>query len=347
MAAPVRLLALEPVLPPHRVDQASALEVARTIFADGLDSFARLEPVFANSSVRCRYLAYPPEWYLANDGWSARAAGYLAAALDLLDEAARRATAAAGLGPGDIAQVVCVSTTGLATPSLEARLIHRLGLRRTVARTPVFGWGCAGGVLGLSRAADLARARPGAPVLLLVVELCSLAFRREPETVNVVGSALFGDGAAAAVLCCDEGEGPVLAAGGEHCWPDTEDLMGWRIDDAGFGLELRRDLPDFVAGNVRPPVERFLADAGMSLDALAGVVAHPGGPRVLTALDRALGLAPDALADARDSLAEAGNMSAASVLFVLRRALDRGASGRHLLTALGPGFTLAMALMDL
>lgn len=345
----VRLLALETAVPPHRVTRDTARSFAREVYGGSVAGFGALERVFDSTTVEERWMARPPEWYRDAHGWRDRLAAFEEAAMALLGEAAGRALAAAGIAATDVDHVVCVSTTGFATPSLDARLIDPLGLRPDIGRTPVFGWGCAGGAIGLARAADLARAAPGRVVLFLVVELCSLALRTDPEAVNVVGTALFGDGAAAAVLrvATDKENGPTVTASAEHTWPDSLDVMGWRIDDSGFGLELRRDLPVFLADRLRPVVDRFLERHGLEIADLDGVVGHPGGPKVLDAVGSALELAPGDLDVSRGVLKRFGNPSAAGVLMVLRRTLDAGARGRYLMLALGPGFTAALNLMSL
>lgn len=361
---PVRILALETAVPPHRASRDAVRDFARSVFAGSLAGNRALDRVFDTSTVEERWLAMPIGWYATAHGWADRAGAFEAAATALLAEVAGRALAAAGINAAEVDHVLCLSTTGFAAPSLEARLIGPLGLRADVCRTPVFGWGCAGGVIGLARAADLARVAPGRVVLCLVVELCSLAFRPDPDPVNVIGSALFGDGAAAVVLRAETGvdgpgvdepevEGPEpsgppsIVAAAEHTFPDSGDVMGWRVDDVGFGLELRRDLPEFLAARLRPAVDGFLDRHGRSVATLDGVVGHPGGPKVLEAVAAALGLAPQALDDSRVVLSRFGNASAAGVLMVLRRTLDRGARGCHLMLALGPGFTAALNLLEL
>lgn len=343
---PVRILSVQTVVPPNRATREEVRAFARQVFADSLAGNRALDRIFDTSTVDERWLAMPIGWYREPHGWSDRLAAFETVGTRLLAEAAGRALAAAGVAADQVDQVLCISTTGFAAPSLDARLLAPLGLRDDVCRTPVFGWGCAGGAIGIARAADLARAQPGRVVLCLVVELCSLAFRPDPEPVNVVGSALFGDGAAALVLRAENGT-PAVSVAAEHTWPDSRDLMGWRIDDIGFGLELRRDLPAFLAARLRPVVERFLAMHGRSIGDLDGVVGHPGGPKVLEAVTESLGLGPDALDDSWHVLARCGNASAAGVLMVLRRAIDRRARGCHLMLALGPGFTAALNLLEL
>ena len=229
----------------------------------------------------------------------------------------------AGLDTSDIDAVVAVSTTGVATPSLDALIVERLSLARGVKRLPIFGLGCAGGVIGLSRAVDLAKAHPGARVLYLVVELCALTFRHgDNSKSNVVAAALFGDGAAAALIST-EGEGPSFGAAGEHTFPDSLDVMGWRVKEDGLGVLFSRDIPALVRTEFKPVLEDFLARFGLARSDLAGTVCHPGGAKVLDALEESFELAPGAMTVAREVLRDCGNMSAATVLFVLERTLAR------------------------
>jgi alkylresorcinol/alkylpyrone synthase len=212
---------------------------------------------------------------------------------------------------------------------------------------PVFGLGCAAGVLGLGRGVDIAQARPGACVVVATVELCSLILRLDDTgKTSLVANALFGDGAAAAVLTADPAApGPTIAAHGEHLFPDSLDVMGWRVDDAGLGVILARSVPEIVRRDLAPVAEAFLARHGRRRSDLADLAAHPGGAKVLTALGEAFD-DPAGLAVSRAVLAEAGNMSAPTVLFVLERLLAGGVDGPILATALGPGFTAGFALID-
>jgi alkylresorcinol/alkylpyrone synthase len=236
--------------------------------------------------------------------------------------------------------VVTVSSTGVATPSLEARAFGRMGFRPDVARVPVFGLGCAGGVSGLSLAARLAEARPGSNVLFVTIELCTLAFRLDQLTkANIVATALFGDGAAAAVLRAGEGGLARVEAAGEHTWADTLDIMGWNVDPEGFGVVFAQAIPPFVRRHFGPAVDGFLERQGHTRSDVVRFVFHPGGTKVVEALEASLALSPGALDEERAVLAEFGNMSAPTVLFVLDRVLRAGASGRHVLASLGPGFT--------
>jgi len=223
-----------------------------------------------------------------------------------------------------------------------------LPVRRDVQRLPIFGLGCAGGVLGLARAAAMARAEPGSRVLCLVVELCGLTFRsRDVSKSNVIATALFGDGAAAVLLTSDpRAAGPAITGCGEHTWPATLDVMGWRVEDDGFGVLFSRDIPTIVRDRFGAAVDAFLARQGLGRGDLDGVLCHPGGAKVLDALEAVFGQPAGHMTDAREVLRAYGNMSAATVLFVLDRAWRRGLHGRHLLSSLGPGFTAAFALIE-
>jgi alkylresorcinol/alkylpyrone synthase len=265
---------------------------------------------------------------------------FLDGAETLFVNAAQAAIAHADLAACDIDTVVTVCSTGIATPTLEARLAGKIGFRPDVSRVPVFGLGCAGGVSGLSIAARLAQARPGSNVLLVVLELCTLAVRHDDLTkANIVAASLFGDGAAAIVLRAGDGGSTRVEAAGEKLWPDTLDIMGWSVDPEGFGVVFQRTIPNFVAEHLGPTVTEILARMQLSVSDIDRFVCHPGGTKVIIALERALSLDQGALDHEREIIAGYGNMSAPTVLFVLERALAQGLPRRSLLTALGPGFT--------
>jgi alkylresorcinol/alkylpyrone synthase len=221
--------------------------------------------------------------------------------------------------------------------------------RPETERTPIFGLGCAGGVLGLARAAAMAAAKPQSRVLLLVVELCGLTFRYQDRSKsNLVATALFGDGAAAAVVSCrDEyADEPRLGPWGEHTWPDSLDVMGWEVADDGLKVLFSRDIPTLVRQDLRAVVDRFLVTNNASLSDIAGFVCHPGGAKVLDALEDCFELQRGDLKHARDVLRDHGNMSAATVLFVLRETLDAKARGPQLMTTMGPGFTAGLMVLE-
>jgi alkylresorcinol/alkylpyrone synthase len=342
-----RLLSLATAVPPYALGQDDVARRARRIFSDvSAGELDRLMPVFANAGIERRYSCVPIEWYGRPHGWVERNALYLEHAVALLDAAARRALDRARVAADEIDAVVCVSTTGIATPSLDALLMGRLGLRPDVRRLPIFGLGCGGGVIGLARAADLARAAPESKVLCLVVELCALSFRKnDAAKSNLVATALFGDGAAAAVVST-RGRGPALSAAGEHTWPNSLDVMGWEVAEDGLKAIFSRDIPSLVEHHLRDVAGAFLARHALRLGDIRHFVCHPGGAKVVTALEHAFGLNEGTLDMARSVLRDYGNMSAATVLFVLERVLASGAEGRMMMTALGPGFTAGFLVLD-
>jgi alkylresorcinol/alkylpyrone synthase len=282
----------------------------------------------------------PIDFYFEPLGWPERTKAYLEGAVALFVDAATKALDSAGVGAADVDTIVTVSSTGIATPSLEARAAARMGFRADVERVPVFGLGCAGGVSGLSIASRLAQARPGAIVLMVGVEICTLAFRLDELTkANIVATALFGDGAAACVLRAGEVGLAAVEMSGQHTWPDTLDIMGWNVDPQGFGVIFDRAIPPFAEEHVAPAIAGILDRAELSLADVDRFACHPGGSKVIAALERALSLEQGALDHERNVLADYGNMSAPTALFVLERLIDAGLPSRTLLMAMGPGFT--------
>lgn len=343
------LLSLATAVPPIVLHQADVIARAATLFDGRKSDIERLMPVFENAGIATRYSCVPLDWYERDHGWAERNRLYTDHALDLLEHAAQECLDRAGVAAGAIDAIVTVSTTGIATPSLDARLMERLAVRRDVVRLPIFGLGCAGGVLGLARAASLAQSMPGARVLCLVVELCALTFRKMDQSKsNIIAAALFGDGAAAVLLgppadADAAAPPPIIEARGEYTWPDSLDVMGWHVEDDGLGVQFSRDIPTLVRTQLRPVLDRFLAGQGLSLSDIDGFACHPGGVKVIAALEEAFGLEPGSLEIAREILTDYGNMSAVTVLFVLERLLRarrrRNRRGRVLMSALGPGFT--------
>jgi len=341
---PVAIVSLASASPPYEFLQTDVSEQARRILSTKYREFERLFPVFRNTGIRRRQAVMPMEWYFEEKSWPERTAAYLQGGVDLFCKAAEAALERAGLRASDVDQVVTVSSTGIATPSLEARAMGRMGFREDIGRVPVFGLGCAGGVTGLSLAARLASARPGSVVLLVVVELCTLSCRPDSfTTANVVATALFGDGAAAAVLKTDaEGQARVEGAS-EHTWGDTLQIMGWEVDSLGFGVIFDRSIPTFAEAKFRTAMDGLLARMGLSYGDVDRFVCHPGGAKVIEALEKSLDLGQGALTHEREVLADHGNMSAPTALFVLERVLAAGQKGRLVLSALGPGFTASCA----
>lgn len=340
MTRPIALLSLSTASPPFTLLQTEVEAVAREVFGDTFPQFERMAPVFTTSGIRARQSVMPMEWYRQPLGWPERSDAYLAGAVDLFVACATRALDEAGLQGSDVDVIVTVSSTGIATPSLEAHAMGRMGFRPDAQRAPVFGLGCAGGVSGLGLAAQLAAASPGAVVLLVAVELCSLAFRTHDLTkADIVATALFGDGAAACVLRAGEGGFATLTASGQHTWPDTLDIMGWRVDPTGLGVVFARSIPPFASAHLRPAMDVMLTRQGLTVDDVDRFICHPGGMKVIEALEQCLSLGQGRLDLERDVLADHGNMSAPTALFVLDRARQAGLPNTSVVTALGPGFT--------
>lgn len=355
MPAPVpstRLLGLATAVPGHALGQDDIKAWARELFDGRTADIDRLLPAFDNAGIETRYSCVPLGWHGDGHGWLERNSLYVENAVALLSRAAGDCLDAAGLAPADVDAVVAVSTSGFATPSLDALVIERLKLKRNVARLPVFGLGCAGGVVGLARAAEMARAVPGRRVLFLVAELCGLTFRdRDSSKSNVIATVLFGDGAAAALLTADgsddNSEGPRLSRAAEHTWPDSLDVMGWHIEDDGFGVLFSQDIPSLVTREMPAVLESYLDAHGLNLSDYDGFVCHPGGAKVVAALEQVFGLAPGGLTHARGVLRDYGNMSAATVIFVLERFIADRRPGRYLMSALGPGFSVGFLTLEI
>jgi alkylresorcinol/alkylpyrone synthase len=345
-AAPVGLLSLATASPPHQLLQDEVAQAAHSLFADRFPNFERLAPVFANAGIRRRQSVMPMDWYLTPRTWPERTETYLSAGLDLFEAAAAAALAEAGLTGGDVDVIVTVSSTGIATPSLEARCMGALGFRSDAARVPVFGLGCAGGVTGLALASRLAAAEPGRNVLFVCLELCSASFRTDdPSKADIVATALFGDGAAGCVLRAGEDGFARVTSAAEHTWPDTLDIMGWRVDPEGLGVIFAQSIPPFARKNFRPAMDRMLRQQGLEAADVDRFLCHPGGTKVVEALEAALDLGQGALDHERAVLADHGNMSSPTALYVLDRARRAGLAPRSVLTALGPGFTASTATL--
>jgi alkylresorcinol/alkylpyrone synthase len=334
-----RLSGLTTAVPPYILDTSNVIKQASRIFARFGDKFENMLPVFTNTGIDRRYSVCPTDWFDQKNGWPERTRQFLDGAKLLFKQASAQALADAGVSASQIDVIVTVSSTGIATPSIEAHVMHEMGFRDDVMRVPVFGLGCAGGVTGLAIAADLAKAKPGRKVLICVIELCTLAFRPDEITKsNIIATALFGDGAAAAVIST-EIDGPIIEHAGQHTWNKTIDVMGWRVDDEGFGAIFAKSIPDLVNADLRPAADAFLARNKLNLGDIDSFTFHPGGAKVIQALESAFELEQGALQNERKILAGFGNMSAPTVLFVLKEALAEKTKGRRFIGSLGPGFT--------
>jgi alkylresorcinol/alkylpyrone synthase len=361
----VRIAAVGRGLPPHYYDQDTLLAALRAQWAGRHYNLDRLDRLHRNVLVGGRHLALPIEEYARLDTFGKANDAWIRVAQQVGADAVREALAAAGLGAGDVDSLITVSVTGLATPSLDARLVNLLGLPPRIKRLPVFGLGCVAGAAGIARAADYVKAWPDQVAVLLSVELCSLTLQREDLSIpNLIASGLFGDGAAAVVVVgaeraaalADAGRagggvvsvGPEIVATRSVFYPDTERVMGWDISEQGFRIVLSAEVPDMARDHLAGDVDRFLADHGLARADVASWVCHPGGPKVLAAIEEALALPADALALTWESLREVGNLSSTSVLLVLKETVERhrpppGSFG--LLLAMGPGFCSELVLL--
>ena len=341
------LLSLATAVPPQVVEQDEAKARAREAFGGKKELFDRLSGVFDNAGIARRHIVAPQDWYMATHGWHDRNELYLEAAQSLFVEAAAAAIERAGLEPDEIDGVVTVSTTGIATPSLEARVGPHLGLRDDVRRVPVFGLGCAGGVSGLGTASRLAVAEPDSKWLMVTIETCSISIRLDSDDpAAVVATALFGDGAAAAVVTSGEHSLARIRGSTEKLWPDTQRIMGWDVEDPGLAVVFDRAIPPFIEDNLAQAVDEMCGKLGISCDQVDRFCCHPGGVKVIDAIEKALDLGQGALNLEREVLRDYGNMSAPTVLFILERLIERGLPDRTMMLAFGPGFTSAGLLLE-
>lgn len=346
-----RIAAVATHPPPFRVEQEEAREYAARMFGGKLPALARLLPVFEHAEIATRRFCVPKSWFFHEKTFREKNDTYIEQATALGAEAAREALAGAGVTPERVDHLLFVSTTGMATPSIDARLMNVLSLPRNVSRVPVFGLGCAGGAMGLSQAARYLRGRPQAVVLLVDVELCSLTFQfTDFSKSNLIAIALFADGVAAAVIGGAESglDGPRIRASQSTTWPDSLDVMGWNFLNEGMQVVFSRSIPRIVRERARTNIEWLLSTHGLALDDINRFVIHPGGIRVIEAYEEALAIGPSETAATRAVLREHGNMSSATVFYVLSRALaDSPAPGElGVATALGPGFSAETVLLE-
>lgn len=335
----------------HRYNQD---EVARELTqAGGRPEFMR----FAQTTgVDRRSLALPLSRYPRLTGFTEANDAYIEVAVELGERAVLSALATAGLEPGQVDTIVVVSSTGVAVPTVDARLISRIGLRTNIKRVPLFGLGCVAGAAGMSRVHDYLRGYPGDVAVLLSVELCSLTLQRDDFSIPaLIGVSLFGDGAAAVVatgadrvpLHPDAYLGPRVLATQSRVLPSTVDVMGWRVGSGGFQLVMSRDVPKMADDYLAEEAGSFLSEHGLSVEDISAWICHPGGPKVLDSIENALGLPAEALVHSRNSMRDNGNISSVSVLDVLNRTLAEpppvGAYG--VMLAMGPGFSFELLLL--
>jgi len=347
----MRIASVGSAFPPHYYEQSALVEAFRRRWSREHHNLERLERLHANVLVGGRHLALPLDAYESLSGWGEANSHWIRVAVDTGEAAIRDALDRASLSVDAVDAIFSVTVTGVATPSVDARLVNRLGLPAHVKRTPIFGLGCLAGAAGVARAADYVKAYPDQVAVLLSVELCSLTLQREDLSIaNLVASGLFGDGAAAVVLVgADRVEpGPRVVASCASFYRDTERVMGWDVSEHGFKVVLSAEVPEMVRAHLGEDVDGFLAAHGLERDDIAAWIAHPGGPKVLEAMQTTLALPPDALARTWKSLREVGNLSSTSVLLVLQETLaDPPPAGSWgVMLAMGPGFCSELVLLE-
>ncbi|WP_122817624.1 type III polyketide synthase [Nocardioides pantholopis] len=358
----MHILSVRGALPEHRYDQAVITEAFTETMVRGQVSRAVVDRLHRNACVQTRHTALPLERYgeLADFGESNDA--FIEAGVQLGARAVVEALKAVDLTPQDVDLIISATVTGLAVPSLDARVASVIGLRPDVVRVPLVGLGCVAGAAGVARLHDYLIGHPDAVAVLMSVELCSLTLQRDDVSVpNLVASGLFGDGAAAVVAVGADryralpGDRsghrppqPEVLASRSRLYPDSERTMGWDVGSTGLKIVLDSAVPDIVRAYVGEDVRGFLEDHGLRREDIEWYVAHPGGPKVLEALQDTLGVERADLEVTWDSLRDIGNLSSASVLHVLADTLERRPPrpGSHgLMLAMGPGFCAELVLL--
>ncbi|MEY4508070.1 MAG: hypothetical protein RLZZ450_192 [Pseudomonadota bacterium] len=342
-------------LPPHRYGQRELAEVAQRLMPELKVEPAVLQRFFRRVGVEQRFLSLPAEDYVALDGLQKRNDAWLATALPLAQQVVQQALAEAELDTLEVSTIYSTTITGISVPSLEARLMNRLPFRPSVKRVPLFGLGCLAGAAGIARASDYLRAFPEEVAVFVSVELCSLTVQREDaSTANLISTGLFGDGAAAVVLAgarhpAAARRGPRVLDSQSHFFPNTERAMGWDVTDTGFKIVLGREVPAIAREGLAGLVDTLLARHELTRADIGSWVVHPGGPAVMLATIDGLGLAPDALERTKRSLATVGNLSSASVLFLLddfRRSVRPARGSYGMMIAMGPAFSAEAVLLQ-
>ena len=352
----MHIAAVGTAFPPNRYSQTEIANALVERWRDRLPEPRLLTRLHANCGVDFRYTVFPLDRYPSLVGFKQTNDEWITAAVDLGEQAITRALDQLGLTAADISAIFFASVTGIASPTIDARLINRMPFPTSVKRTPIFGLGCVAGAAGIARASDYLRAFPKQFAILLSVELCSLTWQDDDQSVaNIISTGLFGDGCAAVLLAGSEAVIPKPAAAMPEIlatrstfYRHTEHIMGWDIRDTGFRIVLSPDVPKVVLDNLKGDVDSFLTEQNLQLSDISSWIFHSGGPKVLEATEKALSLPPDALALSWKSLREVGNLSAASVLCVLEDTLTNhpGKPGTYsILAAMGPAFCLELVLL--
>lgn len=338
---------------PNRVPQHEVKEQARALFSVDFPQVDRLIQAFDNTGITTRNFAKPISYYGEDTTFKDRNDEYIKLALQFSVEAVEGVIAKAGINKDAITDILFVSTTGLATPSIDGMIINKMHLNPHVNRTPVWGLGCAGGVAGMAKANMAAKANPDAVVLLVAVELCSLTLiKSDYSKSNFIGSSLFSDGVVAVIVKGDNHEKPAkelnILANSSKLYYDSEDVMGWQFQDDGFKVVFSKDIPTFIHTNISADINAFLAKQGLQLGDIKNFIFHPGGTKVLDAYVDALQVPGDFLKNTRQVMTDNGNMSSVTVLYVLEKFMTDGfTDGYGLMLAMGPGFSSEMVLLNM
>lgn len=348
-----KIVAVTTAVPPHRVGQSEARSFAARLFAGNLADVERLLPLFNHSGIRTRYFSAPIDWFGQPHSLEEKNNLYIQSATALGASACRQLFEKTGITPDRIDYIIYINTTGLATPSIDARLINVLNLRHNIRRTPIWGLGCAGGAAGLAHAYHYLLGHRSHRVLVVAAELCGLTFIHDDfSKSNLVACALFGEGAAAALVSGDDtpDAGLEILATQSTFYPDSLNVMGWNIVSHGMQVVFDKRIPDIVAEYALDELQTFLGRHHLHQRDIAEYLYHPGGMTVVEAYEKAYGVNGDVFALPREILSEFGNMSSVTVLFVLARYLERcgsGNGGYGIVSALGPGFCSESLLVKL
>ncbi len=337
---------------PYKTDQQDAKKQAMDMFSVNFPEAKRLIFAFDNTEIKYRNFCQPLCYYTKPNTFEERNNEYIRTSLAYSVQATEECIKEAGIAKEDITDIIFVSTTGLATPSLDALIINKLRLDPHINRIPTFGLGCGGGVSGMAKANTLAKANPDAIVLLVAVELCSLTLiKSDYSKSNFIGSSLFSDGIAACIIKGDNHKNDNhvhYVASSSKLYYDSLEVMGWEFQDTGFKVLFSKDIPTFIKEHIREDIDEFLAKHQLQLSDIKNFIFHPGGKKVLDAYADALGVEGDFMKITREVMNDYGNMSSATVLYVLEKFMREGFEpGYALMLAMGPGFSSEMVLLEM
>lgn len=338
---------------PYHVDQKEIVQVVRNLFGEHFSDIERLLRVFGNGQIEGRYFAAPLEWFEKERGLEEKNLLYIEEAVRMGSRAVERCLKESGTDMGEIDAFIFVSSSGMSTPTIDARIMNELKMPPHIKRLPIWGLGCAGGAAGLSRAHDYCRAYPDAKVLVLCIELCSLTFQRSDlSKSNLIGTSLFSDGSACVLVAGEQATGDntgfFIHDTQSTLMADSEDVMGWDVKDEGLHVVFSRDIPRIIESWLKPNLDQFLEKLDRKLEDIQHFIAHPGGKKVLGAYEKSLSIGAEKTENARNVLRDFGNMSSPTVLYVLKEFMEQqpNAGEQGILTALGPGFSSEMLWVE-